>query len=83
MVGKTCSATSKEAANLCNPILYSVRRPKIECKCKPNWAGLGNTRGIVLQCNSGLTELQRIGQYINLEENLSSQQEAGKEVINT
>ena len=47
------------------------------------WAGLGNTRGIVLQCNSGLTELQGIGQHISLEENLSSQQEAGKEVINT
>ena len=27
--------------------------------------GLGNTRGIVLQYNSGLTELQGIGQHIS------------------
>ena len=33
----------------------------------PDWfvPGLGNTRGIVLQYNSGLTELQGIGQNIS------------------
>ena len=43
--------------------IYDLRQTEVEEK--GNMAGLGNTRGIVLQYNSGLTELQGIGQNIS------------------